>query len=1404
VTDAARRYPWARLVYSLGERPPYRDRHGWVSRELGGALTAAPLETYQDQPVIVLLGERGVGKSDVLLVEAARLKADGADQYFLDLPRLRTDDRSAQKLAAALGLEQDGGPPRFVLLDNLDEAIDNGPGAWELLPGFLDDLGAEGRSRLRLRIACRSSRFPASFRAELDAMWPGHVRYLGVAGLTRADVVIAAECNGLDTALVDQLERRRLVPLASWPVTLNPLLAAAAQGSPLPENAEQAFAQACERLCTETNPGRRDAIRSGHPSAADLLAAGRRLAAAFQFGEGDTLAELPEDGPGLPLVTLARGNEPDGAGRQVPCTEHLLRKLTESALMSALGPRRWGFCHHSFQEFLAAQYVEAHRFSKQVRRSILMAGQGSSRHVIASQREVAAWLATSDTGLFEEILACDPEALLLADPGTLPAAGRHRLAGTLLDLARKDFTVQLDPLLLHRLDHPELAAQLAPHLSAGRPLNELYATLLIARACPQPALTSQLLALAEDAGIPENLRSLAVQAVTIDSDQTASRLLQITAGGPADLGGAVLARLWPGHMTTQQMLSRLPQPHPNRLAAGWSFMHALPRMLQPADLPDALAWASSAMPPQGGREHVTLSIKVLAWAVRTGEPLDGGHPALADLDGITVKVAEALVRLARSEYFHEAGMPFEELGGELTSRPLLRRSVARSVLEQASVQEAGDLAYNDALSLFPREDTAYWAEQLPALPPGTSGKLRFALRSAPEDREEWDRVWELAQADEVIREATSHWYRLPTNHPLAADARRSRERGDQDRARRAAIRYDEAALAARLAMLISGQVPARQGWAEVVIDLHRTAAGDNTEFDHRLDLSLAPSFPPPVSELHERLIAAAAAVLRDASLITADQIDPSRINLFVVPELWALSVLIQAGRPTPSELDTPRWAGLTLALTLIPAPPGDRDLHSRLLAVGLRHSGSVVEESIPALLDPLSRPWLTRILGGLMPVRTPGLTVRLLSWAQHPDRDLGQREAVLDALAGDGDQDVLQSLRETIPLAGHEHGTLPSSSGSQWVSDALILAWHDTAASLPAIVTAAADASGGLARSFLERLATDTGLGEWPMDLSVLAVRDLADLYDLIAVHGPPGNVPLFNEHGTGLYGPGQQLERMRRQLTALIANQRTPEAADQVHALATRYPDHWQLRELARQLPRDVAAQSWQPLGTQDLLALADDTTLRLVHDQRQLSDVVTESLTRFQHLLQMSNGWVTLLWNRENDKASTGWWPAWEQDLSDMVATFLKHDLEERQIIVNREVQIIRPGLNGQRTDIHVQARALSTDPQLEPLTVIIESKGCWNPDLDTDLSAQLVGKYLATPGRHAGIYLVGYFDNPRWNPNKNPGRRPHTAHTLDSVTDSQTRIAREQAEQKSVTITAFVLDCRLAAPPEDKKPQ
>ena len=192
----------------MGIRPTREFTHG------------CSLRNYEDLEVIVLLGERGVGKSDIVEGEERRLLQVGADCRLIDLAEYGSDEPG---LASALEPSHGEGP-YFVFLDSLDEAIDNDRTIIQVLARCLRRLSGESRDRLRLRVSCRLSRWPTRLGDVIAELWPA-VAYIGVAGLTRADVLMAAELNGLDASFVTELERRRLVvPLASWPVTLAPLL----------------------------------------------------------------------------------------------------------------------------------------------------------------------------------------------------------------------------------------------------------------------------------------------------------------------------------------------------------------------------------------------------------------------------------------------------------------------------------------------------------------------------------------------------------------------------------------------------------------------------------------------------------------------------------------------------------------------------------------------------------------------------------------------------------------------------------------------------------------------------------------------------------------------------------------------------------------------------------------------------------------------------------------------------------------------------------------------------------------------------------------------------------------------------------------------------------------------------
>ena len=187
-------------------------------------------------------------------------------------------------------------------------------------------------------------------------------------------------------------------------------------------------------------------------------------------------------------------------------------------------------------------------------------------------------------------------------------------------------------------------------------------------------------------------------------------------------------------------------------------------------------------------------------------------------------------------------------------------------------------------------------------------------------------------------------------------------------------------------------------------------------------------------------------------------------------------------------------------------------------------------------------------------------------------------------------------------------------------------------------------------------------------------------------------------------------------------------------------------LRQIADQSPRDnnlkrmlfqarikAYSESWIPPQPDYILKMAEDQERRLVRDGDQLLDAVIESLDRLEEKLYAEIPAIRGLWDRTKKDSFK---PIGEEDFSDFIAGHLKDDLGGRGLILGREVQIHRK----ERTDIHIDA-ITSLDGYTDPVSIIIEVKGCWNrKELSTSMEDQLVGRYLQNNTCQHGIYLVG----------------------------------------------------------------
>lgn len=109
----------------------------------------------------------------------------------------------------------------------------------------------------------------------------------------------------------------------------------------------------------------------------------------------------------------------------------------------------------------------------------------------------------------------------------------------------------------------------------------------------------------------------------------------------------------------------------------------------------------------------------------------------------------------------------------------------------------------------------------------------------------------------------------------------------------------------------------------------------------------------------------------------------------------------------------------------------------------------------------------------------------------------------------------------------------------------------------------------------------------------------------------------------------------------------------------------------------------------------------------------------------------------------------PKSENDFSDYVKNHLERDLKECGIVANREVEFRRLSQAGVGEKIDIVVDAVSKNGEsFETISVVIESKGCWDKDLKTAMESQLRDRYLIDDQNRFGLYLVGWFLCDKWD--------------------------------------------------------
>ena len=1396
------------------------DRGYLADPDLGGLYSnphLVPFETIAEDPCLVLLGEPGIGKSTALtthVLEMQQRSSPAMRCLHVDLRAYGSEQRLQRALFDHPEIISWQGDTSVLhlFLDSLDESLLRIDTVTDML---IEELGRWPRHRLFLRIACRTADWRPTFEEQLRHLWGcDAVGVFELAPLRHIDVSVAAHVEvGAPEAFLREVDRVAAVPFAIKPVTLTLLLNMYRRHGTLPSTQREVYERGSELLCEETNPWRREAGLMGNFTPEQRLRAAERLAAVTIFANRYDVWNGIDRGD-VPEADIALHACVGEGGQEEHFTEPALKEALATGLFSARGVQEQGWAHQTYAEFLAARFVTGTMSVEQIL-SLIRHPDDPRGKLIPQLYETAAWIACMEPLVFRAIMRVEPDVLLRSDVATADAPDRADLVNALLQYyeiegALDDSRRNADR--YHKLAQPGLATQLEPYLldkTRGHVARRV--AIEIAEACQVRDLVDALLRVALDGTDEHIIRVSAAAAIgRLGADTAIAQLKLLLADGddPDDeLRGIALRALWPGYLTADELFAALTVPQDLHLIGVYErFLSAghVVEHLHAADLVAALAWAQQQVPAQHPAiSNLVDSILMLAWQYLE-----------------MPEIAQAFAQVARQRFERHDALIGD---GILPSSARVGQEDAHAFMQHLR-EDAGKrrLLLEALLPLWQESSPALSALIFSQTPIVYEEDMPWLLERLQQETDEptqrklvqlisrlfrmWipahvEAVCEASQTQPLLAHAFA-WLLEPVfMHSPQAQELKQAYYAQQERCEPLPKPdpLDPPPVVMVQLLLERYESGNLDAWWQLNRDL--TLEPESTHYGNEFaaDLTMLPGWQEADEPTRARLIKAAHGyILARAS--EAQHALQERIHTWMGKSL-AIDFPLYAGyraflllqREAPEFLKAIPPAAWRQWAPMLASYPLQRDdaameYHHRLIRTAYQHASVEIIVTCLAQIDQQNREMHSlNCLHLVEACWDSQLEEALLNKAGESALDPSCLRDVLTVVLTH-DQEAASTIAETLLQEAYASGNYERATV---VAGVLIAHTPDASWEYVWPLLAHDDAFGRALLLGLQRAeAFEHALAHR------LAPGQLADLFLRVVELFPPADDP---PGPNGLVSDRQLLSIWRSQLITFLQQRGTSEGCAALRTISLAHPEMEWIRWVLVDAERLVRRRTWSGFRPEEILAMAHDKARRLVENSEQLLVVITESLVRLEETLHGETPARIFLWDvipaGEGEKRYR---PKDENSLSNYVKLHLERDLEQRGIIVLREVEIryAAGGGPGERIDLYVDAFVPGPDhTRIDVLTVIIEVKGCWHREVNTAMQTQLVERYLRdNPGRQ-GLYLVGWFNCPQWDTNDH--RKEDSPQV--SLEEARARFA-QQSEELTVRsegrylVKSFVLDTAL----------
>ena len=1387
-------------------------REGWYSLADRGYLVDPTTETgklgqedvcsFEDisqVQCLILLGEPGIGKSIALKIDRSDVERQagsvGEETLWVDLRAYQTDIRLEHAIFRHSMFTNwlEGEHRLHVFLDSLDECLLRIDTVASLLATEFEKCSID---RLFLRIACRTADWPQALENDLLSLFgKENVRVFELLPLRRLDVEEAAKAEGVDhDRFLADIEQRQIVPLAIKPVTLNFLLNTYHKESRLPATQSELYVDGCRLLCEELSKSRRASKQIGNLSADQRVSIAGRIAAITVFCNYYAIWMEPDLGDrpeaDIPIRELIGGKE-DVSGSEVIVDATAVRETLSTGVFSSRGASRMGWAHQTYAEFLAARYLLTKGLEPDQIFDLI--SHPTDGKVIPQLRQVAAWLATLAPEMFQRLTTTDPEVLLYSEVTKADEDSRRQLVESLLDLYDREELLDMDWAMrreYRKLNHSKLADQLRPFITnqaKGALVRRVAAQ--IAEGCQLREVSQELLTVALDNFDDIQIRIQAAYAVARVGDKATRAKLRPLAEGRAgndpedELKGCALQALWPDLIAFEELPTLLTPPkRPSLHGAYIDFLwRKLVDGLQPRDLPTALNWVTSLEPSPRSSFEIAADRIILKALQHVDDP-DIAVPLASTVFSRIRKGPEIVGSLSRDEFQealqasgearqklirqmlpHFTGSSNETVWLEYGSTPLLRSEDVRWLIGLYDEVE-DELQQRTLANLVRRVFDSSDAGQTDA--------IIVAAQQHPVLAEEF--AWMLKPIElgsEKANQLKAEYFQVQKWR----EKKDKRPRLDPPPTERIRRRLDE---------FESGDQSAF--WK---LNLGMTLESQSQHYGNEFepDLTKLPGWRDAEDSTRTRIIQSARTYILSGNPETAKWLGTDQFQRSALAGYRAFHLLKKEDSGFLNSLLPEvwkRWAPIILSYPITDNDEPAR-LHHELIATCYQSAPDEILNTLEVLIDQEnSKHCQIFIVQIIEYCWDEQLANRLSTKARDSNlKPTCMRSLLATLLAHNTStaQEFAESLlRLPLPTTGDARDR-SVAAGQALMESAPDAGWT--------VIWPAMSQDIEFGRSIISWVAHGPEAYNATIG-SKLGEEQLANLYIWLAREFPPAGDPQFDE--AHAVGPRESIGNWRDSILRYLENLGTCEAVEAIARIQKERPDLDQMKWSLFRARVQARQKTWKPPKPEELLALTKNAQARFVQSEEQLLDVIIKSLRRLEDALQGETPAARDIWDRV---AKNKFRAVDENAFSDYVKRHLDNDLREGGIIANREVEIRRGegSGTGERTDIHVDA--IITDEQgqvFDVVTVIIETKGCWNNELNTAMKTQLLDRYLRENQCNYGLYLVGWFNCEQWDDDDDRKRKTPQKTFLEAREqfDSQA----EEVSGGEQSIRAFVMNTAL----------